>query len=116
MLLRHVAKTLQACSSREEFFGDWYDSFVEEHGREPGVIHVHLVIHRYGGPEEGGWYYDEGHPIENICIFSKDQAVRNLERLHSDYASEEKHPDEEYYISLGTRWAEVFPAVKPTYK
>jgi hypothetical protein len=32
-------------------------------------IHKHEVSMRRGGPEEGGWYYDEGYPVEGFTPF-----------------------------------------------
>ena len=32
---------------------------------EFSYINVYLVDRAYGGPEEGGWYYDYGNPVES---------------------------------------------------
>jgi hypothetical protein len=34
-------------------------------------VNVHCVSQQYGGPEEGGWYYDVGEPIASIPVKSK---------------------------------------------
>jgi hypothetical protein len=33
-------------------------------------INVYLVSQLYGGPEEGGWYYDAGEPLASVPINS----------------------------------------------
>ena len=37
-------------------------------GQEPTTITIHDTYLCYGGPEEGGWYYHQGHPLQTICI------------------------------------------------
>jgi len=39
-------------------------------------VNVYLVDRFYGGPEEGGWYYDAGRPFRGIPT-----AARKAERL-----------------------------------
>lgn len=96
----------------EELFGGWYERYVEEWGREPIVVTVHRIDQHWGGPEEGGWWYDVGYPIENICIFSKAQAIQELIRLHSqyEYAGEDK-----YDMNLDHAWARFYPEKRPHY-
>lgn len=40
--------------------------FVEAVYREPKwlIVAVYLCDKAYGGPEEGGWWYNTGHPVE----------------------------------------------------
>ena len=99
---------------RIERFSDWYSNYELFEG-EPTVITVHLVDQWYGGPEEGGWWYDVGYPIENICIFSKEQAIKELLRLHSWYETFE-YEEETYDINLSQSYAKHYPEKRPHYE
>ena len=98
-------------AARLERFSNWYDRFYYFDG-EPTVITIHEIWQQYGGPEEGGWYYQCGEPIENICIFSKETAVSELLRLHAKYEDEEG----EYDIRLDQKYAEYYPSERPHYE
>jgi len=98
-------------AARLERFSNWYDRFYYFDG-EPTVITIHEIWQQYGGPEEGGWYYQCGEPIENICIFSKEAAVIELLRLHAKYEDEEG----EYDIRLDQKYAEYYPSERPHYE
>lgn len=110
----HTTVALQSESKAERIdrFCYWYDNYCDDEG-EPTTITVHEVCRRYGGPEEGGWHYQEGYPIETICIFSKDQAVQELLRLHAKY---EEDGDNLYDICLSQKFAEHYPTTKPHYE
>lgn len=50
------------------------------------IVSVYMCDRAYGGPEEGGWYYDCGEPVEELCIFMRtftdeDQAYAYRNRL-----------------------------------
>ena len=110
----HTTITLQGESEEERLsrFGDWYNNYCNFEG-EPTTITVHEVWHLFGGPEEGGWTYQSGEPIETICIFSKTQAVNELLRLHNKYEEDE---DTCYDICLDQKYAEAYPLNKPFYE
>jgi hypothetical protein len=109
----HTTIVLQAETEAERIarFSNWYDNYCHFDG-EPTVVTVHEIWQQYGGPEEGGWYFQCGEPIENICIFSKTQAVRELLRLHTKYEDEEG----EYDIRLDQKYAEYYPSERPHYE
>jgi len=106
-----MSTTLQI-QPTEELFEGWYNSYVEEWESDPTVITVHCIWDRYGGPEEGGWYFQCGEPIENICIFSKAQAIKELIRLHELYKEVE---EENYDINFSNTWGEYYPKKRPHY-
>ena len=72
-----------------EYFSDDYDLFHHFQG-EPTVINVHRIwlqsIPDTNGVEQE---YFNLTPVENICIFSKTQAIQELFRLHAKYKTEE---------------------------
>ena len=47
-------------------------------------INVYLADRAYGGPEEGGWYYDYGVPVESRRVLSPTDYVNP----HSEYETE----------------------------
>jgi hypothetical protein len=104
----------ETASQRTERFGEWYDRYVEYEG-EPSTITVHEVWDQYGGPEEGGWDFRCGLPIETICIFSRAQTIRILHELHEKYNAEE-YEDETYDICLSQSYAKWYPDRKPHYE
>lgn len=99
---------------RTERFAQWYDNYTEYEG-EPTTITVHEVWDQWGGPEEGGWTYRCGYPIETICIFSKAQALRILHELHEKYDAEE-YQDQTFDICLSNQIAKWYPESKPHYE
>ena len=94
-------------------FEEWYGRYIEFEGKEPTTITVHEVWDQWGGPEEGGWTFRCGYPIETICIFSEEQAIRELIRLHAKYKED---ADKEYDICLDRDYARFYPPVRPHYE
>lgn len=105
----------ETTEQRIERFNLWYDLYIEYNGVEPSVITVHLTYQRYGGPEEGGWHYTEGWPVSNYCIFSREQAIEELLRIHAIYEGED-YEDKEYDINLASSYAKFYPERKPHYE
>lgn len=99
---------------RRQRFEGWYDRYSEAE-EVPTIITVHRVHDQWGGPEEGGWWYQIGEPIENICIFSREQGVQALLDLHAKYEAEE-YEEEDYDINLATRYGTYYPEQRPHYE
>jgi hypothetical protein len=99
---------------RTERFGEWYDRYTE-YESEPTTITVHQVWDNYGGPEEGGWTFRAGYPVETVCIFSRPQAIRVLHELHEKYSTEE-FEDDTFDICLSQGYAQVYPLTRPHYE
>lgn len=99
---------------RAQRFSAWYEHY-SEFGEEPTVITIHLIDQWYGGPEEGGWWYDVGYPVQNICIFSKEQAIKELLRIHNVYEGEE-YEEETYDINLSDKYGKYYPDRRPHYE
>ena len=49
-------------------------------------VNVYETGKDYGGPEEGGWYYDVGHPVKVMPV-PRDRAKRLLARVRERLAS-----------------------------
>lgn len=99
---------------RTDRFKDWYKTYTEYEG-QPTTVTVHKVYENYGGPEEGGWTFQSGCPVETICIFSEAQALRVLHELHEKYDTED-YDDGTYDICLAQSYADFYPAVRPQYE
>jgi hypothetical protein len=88
-----------------EYFADDYELYSAMHG-EPTVINVHRIWIQ-SLPNSCGGEYDTINfsPVENICIFSKTQAVQELIRLHTKYETDSnEHKEEEYDICLARKY------------
>jgi hypothetical protein len=59
------------------------ESLVEE---APFYVNVYDVESRYGGPEEGGWYYDAGTLLESVPAQSHEEALVKAGELEEKYA------------------------------
>lgn len=90
-------------------------------------VNVYKVSREYGGPEEGGWYYDAGTPfnkVGNSFTFATKEAaeefkadlVKQFEPMQPrrNRNSVIGGPDIEVYIE--DHKAEAFPAEKPHYE
>jgi len=62
-----------------------YDGFQEWEEKEPITVTVHQVIQRFGGPEEGGWWFNQGFPERTYCVFSKKQAIKTFIEVCEEY-------------------------------
>lgn len=59
-----------------------------EYSGEPVVVALYETWTRYGGPEEGGYYYECGFPIKAVCVFNKKQAIRTAIQLQQEALKE----------------------------
>ena len=101
----------------------WIDlyNYITEHSSEPTVVNVYATDMRYGGPEEGGWYYEVGEPVKGICVFSKKQAIRAAIELDA-WALEEfgeaydKYGYSTYRVCYEDKYGEYYPKERPHYE
>ena len=45
-------------------------------------VNVYKVEHLYGGPEEGGWYYNAGTPIASVPVLVDTLKMDEATKLH----------------------------------
>jgi hypothetical protein len=88
-------------------FNDWYETFCHITEKEPTVINVHEVRRNKGTTGDFEWKADSFNPVENVCIFSKEQAIRELLRLHA-YYQEESCSKTCYSIMFSRHWGEQY--------
>jgi len=94
------------------------------------TVAVYLVDRAYGGPEEGGWYYDCGVPSEEHANFTRGFKRENdaykyackLNRMHGAKWNEGRRSISSV-LSEGQYFAEIhegqpahYPASKPHYE
>jgi hypothetical protein len=90
-------------------------------GQEPTTITIHDTYLCYGGPEEGGWYYHQGHPLQTICIFSKKQAVNTYLQYSEEYEVWDQASlglsttESAVEINFGNDFAKQYPEQRPHY-
>jgi len=88
---------------------------------EPTVITIHETCLRYGGPEEGGWWYQQGEPVLSHCIFSKKQAIQTYVKYFEEYEIEgqpslgDSTTYSNYELMFSNALARAYPETKPHY-
>lgn len=97
-----------------------YNLHTQWEGQEPTTICLHECDSMYGGPEEGGWYYQAGWPLKTICVFSKKQAIR--EAIELEQAAEEQFGSQRdnlgwdaWSVTFSNGYAEAYPQERPYY-
>lgn len=97
---------------------NWSETF---DGCAPETIKLHDVYQEYGGPEEGGWWYEVGQAIGTHCIFSKKQCINRLLDLTQDLELHDQPPIDDsrglsaIHATLGTGYANDYPTERPYY-
>jgi hypothetical protein len=83
-------------------------------------VNVYLVNRHYGGPEEGGWWFDSGQPIASIPIIGQAEA-----RFAMNYWKKKYPKTDCRYSSIGgidhdvlvqDHFAEAWPTERPHYE
>ena len=84
-------------------------------------VNVYLEVLEYGGPEEGGWYYRSGEPIESVLVNNLEEAGVTKTNLEAKYPNEGRRPissvlsEGEYCVRLENHFARAFPESRPYY-
>jgi hypothetical protein len=88
---------------------------------DPTVVTVHQTTLNYGGPEEGGWWYQQGNPVLSHCIFSKKQAIQTYVKYFEEYEIEgqpslgDTTTSSNIELSFSNGYAQVYPQTRPHY-
>ena len=81
---------------------------------------VGMIDRAYGGPEEGGWYFDTYAPVKAVKCKLAD-AWKVVERLERQYSNEGRYPvssvlsEGEYRVSISYKPEVASPEGKPAY-
>jgi hypothetical protein len=106
---------------KERIALDRYRLHCQWEGQEPTTITIHDTYLCYGGPEEGGWYYHQGYPLQTICIFSKKQAVETYLKYSEEYEVWEQPSlglsttESAVEINFANDFAKKYPEQRPYY-
>lgn len=98
----------------------------------PYYVHKYQISQEYGGPEEGGWYYESGVPVEGWqpIMFDKEDDAFEVCRMFNQNERERARKEEDYEFTSvlahrSTHYAydvsellypEAYPKVRPHYE
>lgn len=91
---------------------------------EVEYINVYIVERIYGGPEEGGWWYDVGTPegISVKCINSLDREIEAIHKALQEMYPNSGHrysmnpPGDDYIVRREKHEAKEWPETTPHYE
>ena len=101
---------------------NWERHFAKPHAQL--YVNAYGVVLAFGGPEEGGWWYDAGDPLASVPVANREQAIEALRTLHGKLA-EQYAPDNRWQSSGSTpdlslcvedHFAQPYPAERPHYE
>lgn len=83
-------------------------------------VNVYAVGRSWGGPEEGGWWYDTGEPVASIPFETREEAEAERERLRERYPQTGKRGSvlggDDYEIGIEDEFARAYPESRPRYE
>lgn len=94
----------------------------KEWDEEVRCVNVYETWLSYGGPEEGGWWYEEGNPEACHHVFSKKQAIKRAIELSQEYdlANQPDIHDVLTQTAIDIRFSEqtatAYPSSRPHYE
>jgi hypothetical protein len=83
-------------------------------------VNVYLVNRHFGGPEEGGWYYDAGELIESHATTEDDETL--VPQLVEQFSNAERPPlhsvmsNGVYRVVVEDKPGEDWPETTPHYE
>lgn len=87
---------------------------------EISYVSAYAVERLYGGPEEGGWWYDSGTLIDVVKCFNRNQAEFVWDLLNNIYPHTGKRYSviggEDYNVSIEEKLIPFFPSQRPRYE
>lgn len=116
--------------SLEEGVGGWCDlgknaeAIVSEEP-EPVWVNVYVLERCYGGPEEGGWYYEAGYPYlwVDVSEMNEDARIELADALERAYPNEGKRSSVlygkggyDYQVVIEDHEARQWPEEAPRYE
>lgn len=88
---------------------------------EVKFINVYLVRRCYGGPEEGGWWFDAGELLRTVVVAAADAGER-AKALEAEYSNDGRRPlfsvlsTGEYRVSVDDKPGRDWPVERPHYE
>lgn len=87
---------------------------------EISYVSAYEVERHYGGPEEGGWWFDSGTLVDVVKCFNRDQAEHVWDLLKDIYPNTGKRYSvlggEDYSVSIEEKLIPFFPSQRPRYE
>ena len=77
-------------------------------------VNVYEVHDNYGGPEEGGWYYDSGEVIKSYPVANQEEAEAVRTKLQQKYSIEQKDRKPFGSVQLNNPDEKMSPDWEPT--
>ncbi len=97
----------------------------EEAGDCVLYVNVYRVSRHYGGPEEGGWHYDIGEPVESHFNHegtpeSAEVRRKELEKIYAEHQPKRSRfsviGGADYVVTVEGHFARGYPEEGPTYE
>lgn len=88
----------------------------------PLWVNVYKVTRNYGGPEEGGWWYNEGEPVHTESCESMEEAEAMEKKLAKLYADQKHgniysvHGGVDIQVLVEDHEGKPWPEVQPHYE
>jgi hypothetical protein len=83
-------------------------------------VNVYSLERNYGGPEEGGWWYDSGDPVRSVKAYTDAEADSLVENFKQHYPSTGNRYSvlggEDYGVYVEDHPAAAFPTERPRYE
>ena len=88
-------------------------------GQPVVFVNVYAIDRRYGGPEEGGWWYDAGEPVGSVACVNRTEAGAVMVQLQQQYPKTKKRYSmggvDDWDVLVEEQPPKAFPAVRPHY-
>lgn len=116
-----------AVGRMEELEGDHTNDYCGNWCKERVFyVNAYEVTRNYGGPEEGGWWYNLHIPIASIPVFASsrnDSRIKGVEKSLKALFKDRSYGDiysmkggQELGIYVENKFAELYPKMKPHYE
>lgn len=97
------------------------NEYVTPDGTQQWFVGVYSVNRDYGGPEEGGWWFDTGELVQSTAVNSLAEAEALREKLREEFPDTGKSSSvlggDDYGIRIGiVPHAKYFPEERPRYE
>jgi len=85
-------------------------------------VNAYVVTRHYGGPEEGGWWFNAGEPVASVPVEEGHDAEPIRESLRGKFADLNRGNiysvlgGEEVQVFIEDHFAEHFPRERPHYE
>jgi hypothetical protein len=83
-------------------------------------VNVYEVSRHYGGPEEGGWWYDAGEPIASIPCDTQAEADKVKQAYRDRYPGTTNRYSvlggTDYVVTIEDEFATAWPTERPHYE